>query len=70
MPKSLAQSLGEVIVTRRFFENFAGDNVRTMMRSFGQGGDYPGQISSGYRWPYGPVLVVSPFNFPLEIPAL
>lgn len=58
------------MVTRRFFENFAGDNVRVLMRSFGQGGDHTGQISSGYRWPFGPVLVVAPFNFPLEIPAL
>jgi len=29
-----------------------------------------GQYSSGYAWPYGPVVVVAPFNFPLEIPAL
>ena len=24
----------------------------------------------GFRWPYGPVCVIAPFNFPLEIPAL
>lgn len=70
MPKSLIQCKGEVTVTRKFFENFSGDNVRILMRSFGQAGDSLGQVSNGYRWPYGPVLVVSPFNFPMEIPAL
>lgn len=29
-----------------------------------------GQMSSGYRWPYGPVVIIAPFNFPLEIPLL
>jgi 1-pyrroline-5-carboxylate dehydrogenase len=33
-------------------------------------GDHYGQFSQGHRWPYGPVGVVSPFNFPLEIPVL
>lgn len=33
-------------------------------------GDHPGQYSTGYRFPYGPVCIISPFNFPLEIPAL
>ena len=33
-------------------------------------GDHGGQESKGYRWPYGPVCIVSPFNFPLEIPVL
>ena len=33
-------------------------------------GDYLGQSSTGYRWPYGPCVIISPFNFPLEIPAL
>lgn len=32
MPKSLAQVTGEVVVTRRFFENFTGDNNRFLMR--------------------------------------
>lgn len=27
-PKSYAQAMGETIVTRRFFENFCGDQVR------------------------------------------
>ena len=33
-------------------------------------GNYPGQESRGYRWPFGPVAIIAPFNFPLEIPAL
>jgi 1-pyrroline-5-carboxylate dehydrogenase len=70
MPKSWGQSLGEVVVTRIFLENFAGDGVRFLARGFSNPGDHPGQESRGYRWPFGPVVVVAPFNFPLEIPAL
>ncbi len=33
-------------------------------------GDHAGQMSHGMRWPWGPVALVTPFNFPLEIPAL
>ena len=33
-------------------------------------GDHTGQLTTGYRWPYGPVAVIAPFNFPLEIPTL
>lgn len=40
------------------------------MRSFNVPGDHPGQFSTGYRFPYGPVCIITPFNFPLEIPAL
>jgi hypothetical protein len=29
-PKSYAQAMGEVIVTRKFFENFGGDQVSAM----------------------------------------
>lgn len=70
MPKSDIQCRGEVVVTRIFLENFAGDGVRFLARGFSNPGDHPGQESRGYRWPYGPVVVVAPFNFPLEIPAL
>ncbi len=70
MPKSDAQARGEVIVTRTFLENFGGDNVRFLARGFSNPGDHLGQKSSGYRWPFGPVAVICPFNFPLEIPAL
>ena len=70
MPKSWAQCVGEVTVTRVFLENFSGDGVRFLARGFSNPGDHPGQESRGYRWPFGPVVIVAPFNFPLEIPAL
>jgi 1-pyrroline-5-carboxylate dehydrogenase len=70
MPKSWAQCAGEYHVTRVFMENFAGDGVRFLGRGFSNPGDHPGQESRGYRWPFGPVAVIAPFNFPLEIPAL
>lgn len=69
-PKSYPQALAEVTVTRRFLENFSGDQVRFLARGFSNPGDHPGQQSTGHRWPYGPVAVVTPFNFPLEIPVL
>lgn len=70
MPKSWQQCLNEVIVTRVFLENFAGDGVRFLGRGFSNPGDHAGQESRGYRWPFGSVIIVAPFNFPLEIPAL
>ena len=70
MPKSWNQCKGEVTVTRVFLENFAGDGVRFLARGFSNPGDRTGQESRGYRWPYGPVAIITPFNFPLEIPAL
>jgi 1-pyrroline-5-carboxylate dehydrogenase len=70
MPKSWAQCMGEVVVTRAFLENFSGDGVRFLARGFSNPGDRTGQQSNGYRWPYGPVVLIAPFNFPLEIPAL
>ncbi|GBF90904.1 aldehyde dehydrogenase [Raphidocelis subcapitata] len=69
-PKSYAQAAAEVTVTRRFFENFSGDQVRFTARGFSVPGDHPGQSSHGHRWPFGPVALITPFNFPLEIPAL
>ena len=41
-----------------------------MARSFGVSGDHAGQTSNGMRWPFGAVAIITPFNFPLEIPAL
>jgi 1-pyrroline-5-carboxylate dehydrogenase len=70
VPKSHAQARGEVAVTAAFLNNFAGDNVRRLAQSFGVPGDHYGQQSVGHRWPYGPVALVTPFNFPLEIPVL
>jgi len=70
VPKSHAQAAGEVKVTADFLKNFGGDNVRFLARSFGVPGDHYGQFSHGHRWPYGPVAIIAPFNFPLEIPVL
>lgn len=69
-PKSYQQALGEVFVTQKFLENFCGDQVRFLARSFAVPGNHLGQQSHGFRWPYGPVAVITPFNFPLEIPLL
>ncbi|KAK9119390.1 hypothetical protein Scep_017483 [Stephania cephalantha] len=69
-PKSYHQAFGEVFVTQKFFENFCGDQVRFLARSFAVPGNHLGQQSNGFRWPYGPVAIVTPFNFPLEIPVL
>ena len=70
MPKSWQQCKGEVTVARVFLENFAGDGVRFLGRGFSNPGDHAGQETRAYRWPYGPVAVIAPFNFPLEIPTL
>lgn len=70
MPKSYAQAVGEVRVVSQFLKNFSGDGVRFMAQDYGVSGDHDGQSSVAYRWPYGPVTIVAPFNFPLEIPAL
>lgn len=40
------------------------------MKSFGVAGDRTGQHSKGVRWPYGPVGLITPFNFPIEITGL
>ncbi len=69
-PKSYVQAKAEVEVTQQFLENFGGDQVRFLARSFGVAGDRTGQISTGHRWPFGPVVVIAPFNFPIEIPML
>jgi 1-pyrroline-5-carboxylate dehydrogenase len=69
-PKSYAQAMQEVTVCAAFLENFSGDQVRFLARSFAVSGDHGGQESRGYRWPYGPVALITPFNFPLEIPVL
>ena len=70
MPKSFAQARGEVRVTADFLCNFSGDNVRMLAEGFSVPGDHDGQESRGYRFPYGPCMLISPFNFPLEIPVL
>ncbi|KAK1281851.1 putative aldehyde dehydrogenase [Acorus calamus] len=69
-PKSYDQALAEVYVSQKFLENFSGDQVRFLAKSFAIPGNHLGQQSHGFRWPYGPVALVTPFNFPLEIPLL
>lgn len=69
-PKSAQQTHGELKVTIDFFKNFCGDNVRYLATAERTPGDHLGQFATGYRWPYGPVAVITPFNFPLEIPVL
>ena len=69
-PKSDAQARAEVVVTRRFLENFGGDQPRFTASASVVAGDHAGQSSAAHRWPYGGVGLVTPFNFPLEIPAL
>jgi len=68
--KSWGQCKGEVVVVRKWLSSFAGDNVRNLSRSFGLPGDHFGQETRGYRWPFGGVCVITPFNFPLEIPCI
>lgn len=70
MPKHRTQVEGELLVTRRFLENYIGDNPRFGLRGFTVAGDHEGQVSHGYRFPYGPVALITPFNFPYEIPVL
>ncbi len=71
MPKSYPQCMAEVTVTRDFLYNFSADNVRFHFgRGFSVTGNHDGQESKGYRWPHGAVVIITPFNFPLEIPAL
>lgn len=69
-PKSFAQTHGELKVTVDFFKNFCGDQVRYLAEATRSPGDHAGQFATGYRWPYGGVAVITPFNFPLEIPVL
>ena len=68
--KTVDQAYGELSVTRKFLENFSGDQVRFLAKGFNTPGDHMGQLSNGFRWPYGNVALISPFNFPLEIPLL
>ena len=69
-PKSYDQASGEVNVTKNFFKNFSQDNPQYLAHGYFQPGDRTGQHSINYRFPYGRVAIISPFNFPLEIPAL
>ncbi|MBI2046057.1 MAG: aldehyde dehydrogenase family protein [Parcubacteria group bacterium] len=70
MPKSYAQAYGEVAVTRDALYNLSGDGVRSCAEWKGIPGDRMGQRAEEHRFPHGPVAIIAPFNFPLEIPAL
>ena len=70
MPKDIGQCYGEVDIVTTFLENFSGDGVRFLARAKTTPGTRLGQQSIDYRWPYGPVAIISVFNFPLEIMAL
>ncbi len=70
MPKDTQQCLDEVTVTATFLENFSGDQVRFLAKGQTTPGNHLGQEAIDYRWPHGPVAVITPFNFPLEIMAL
>ncbi|MDH4367112.1 MAG: aldehyde dehydrogenase family protein, partial [Dehalococcoidia bacterium] len=70
MPKDTEQCRNEVTVTATFLENFSGDQVRFLAKGQTTPGNHFGQEAIDYRWPHGPVAVITPFNFPLEIMAL
>ena len=70
VPKSWAQCQGEPTVVRKWMENYSCDQVRYLARGFSVPGDHGGQTTTGIRMPFGGVAVITPFNFPLEIPAL
>lgn len=57
-------------MTIDFFKNFCGDNVRYLANAEVSPGDHNGQFAAGHRFPYGATAVITPFNFPLEIPVL
>ena len=70
MPKDTAQCRGEVSVAATFLENFSGDQVRFLAKGQTTPGDRLGHEAIDYRWPHGPVAVITPFNFPLEVMTL
>jgi 1-pyrroline-5-carboxylate dehydrogenase len=69
-PKSYKQAESEVIVTKKFFKNFSQDNPQFLCKGVFTPGDHQGQHSIDYKFPYGNVCIITPFNFPFEIPAL
>eukprot|EP01134_Creolimax_fragrantissima_P001207 CFRG1207T1 len=69
-PKSKTQALGEINTSRKWLAMYAGDQVRMLARGFSLTGDHIGQETRGFRYPFGNTAVVTPFNFPLEIPVL
>jgi 1-pyrroline-5-carboxylate dehydrogenase len=70
MPKSDTQCMGEVTVTADGYADFSIDSVRFLSNGTTSPGDRLGQQPTERRMPFGPVVIIAPFNFPLEIPAL
>jgi len=69
-PKSEAQCRAEVRLVAAWHRYMSGDTVRNLGRSFGMPGDRQGMTSCGYRFPFGGVGVITPFNFPIEISSI
>lgn len=70
VPKHDVQAAGEVTCVRKWMESYSGDQVRNLARSTSYPGDRVGQTTNSHRYPFGATAVITPFNFPLEIPAL
>ena len=51
-------------------ENLQGDQVRQLFQGQNLIGDYDNQYSNTYRFPYGPVAIIAPFNFPFKLAAM
>jgi len=66
-PKSETQCRGEVRLVMAWLRYMSGDTTRNLARSFALPGDRQGMSSQGYRFPFGGVGVIAPFNFPIEI---
>ncbi len=70
IPKGWDQCKGEVDCVANFLETFSGNGVRNLAIGQTTPGNYSGDEPRDYRWPFGPVAIITPFNFPLEIMAL
>jgi 1-pyrroline-5-carboxylate dehydrogenase len=71
IPKSHDEVLfGEVRAIKKFIENYCGDNPRFVVSGKILPGDSEGQQAVSYHFPYGPVAIISPFNFPFKLPII
>lgn len=68
LPKSYNEIVGaEISSIKQTMDNWTGDSPRFASKGFTVSGDRAGQQTTGYRFPYGPVLIISPFNLPLKL---
>ncbi|CAH9076261.1 unnamed protein product [Cuscuta europaea] len=65
--KSYQQALDAVVDTSKFLKKFYGDPVHFLARSFGMAEKYLGQNSPCFRWTYGPLVIVTSFDFAMEL---